>query len=68
MSMRREKKIRAFHLDEAPEEPLPNWVYHVLEEGEKAYFLKTREGLVVVCLSPDPKRDGKNLWSLQPTL
>jgi len=63
--MRREKKIRAFHLDEAPEEPLPDWVYHVLRAGEKAYFIKTEQGLIVCCLSSDPSRDRKNLWILQ---
>jgi len=60
-----EKQIRAYHLDEAPDKPLPDWVYHVLRKGEKAYYLRGEEGLIVVCLSSDPSRDGKNLWLLK---
>jgi hypothetical protein len=54
-------KKRAWHLDEAPEEPLAPWVYRVLKKGEKAYLIKAPEGLIAVCLSDDPSRDGRNL-------
>jgi hypothetical protein len=60
----KERSIRAYHLDEAPDESLPEWVFSYLRQGEKAYYVKTAQGLIVVCLSDDPSRDGKNLWTL----
>ena len=51
-------------LDEAPEEPLPDWVFSRLKEGEKAYLIRAPEGLIVVCVSDDPARNGRNLWVL----
>jgi len=59
-----EAALRAWNLDEAPDEPLPDWVFSRLKEGEKAYLLREREGLIAVCLSPYPERDGRNLWVL----
>jgi hypothetical protein len=60
----KERAIRATHLDEAPDESLPEWVFSYLRQGEKAYYVKTSQGLIVLCLSDDPSRDGRNLWTL----
>jgi hypothetical protein len=61
-----EDPLRAWHLDESPETPLPSWVYDYLRPGEKAYITLQREGPIVLVLSPDPERDGRNLWEVGP--